>query len=279
MINKSIFTPYHINAHEEDLLGNEGIGRYILLPGSDGRAFEIAQRFENVKMKKHPRGHNLYMGEIKHKGQSIDLAVVATGMGCPSLEIIMHELYSIGGKRFLRVGTAGTLQPEFLKIGDLVNVQAAVRDENTSSDYMPFEVPAIASYEVLTAINETAKRCLPSKTIATGIVHCKNSFYAREFGVGPKGEKNLEYMNLLKRCGVLATEMETSALFTQAQFYNYEQSHLGAEKKNQILAGAVLGILADPPHYFAEGAVAAQTVESLINFSLETIITLAANER
>jgi len=39
---KRHFKPEHINATPEDLAGNNRIGRYILLPGSDGRAQEIA---------------------------------------------------------------------------------------------------------------------------------------------------------------------------------------------------------------------------------------------
>lgn len=53
-------TLHHINATTEDLAGNHGIGRYILLPGSDGRAKEISQHFNNLTIKSHPRGHNLF---------------------------------------------------------------------------------------------------------------------------------------------------------------------------------------------------------------------------
>lgn len=278
MINKSHFTPYHINASEADMKGNDEIGRYVFLPGSNGRAEEIAQHFDNLKVKKHARGHHLYLGEIHHKGQKIEVASIATGMGCPSLEIILHELYAIGGRRFLRVGTAGTLQSKFVNIGDLVNVSAAVRDENTSQDYMPLEVPAMASQEFVVAIQKAAQKLQPNNKIATGIVHCKNSFYAREFGFGPKGEENLAYMELLKRCGVLATEMETSALFTQAQYYNYEQMHLGDTRSHRVLAGALLGILADPPDYFASAEESKSLIERLIETALQSMMHVVEAE-
>ena len=41
----------HINATEADFKGNQGIGRYILLPGSDGRAKEIATHFDDLEIK------------------------------------------------------------------------------------------------------------------------------------------------------------------------------------------------------------------------------------
>src|SRR6185312_6559803 len=181
---------HHINATVDDLAGNHGIGRYILLPGSDGRAKEIAQHFNNLTIKTHPRGHNLYLGSITSGELTIDVAAISSGMGCPSMEIILHELFHLGGKRFLRIGTAGSLQPGLVKIGDIVNAQASVRDEHTTIDYVPITVPAIASMEFNLAILHATKTLAFSEHVHTGMVHCKSSLYAREFGIGPKAERN-----------------------------------------------------------------------------------------
>lgn len=37
MKHETPFVPSHLQANAEDLAGNHGIGRYSLLPGSDGR--------------------------------------------------------------------------------------------------------------------------------------------------------------------------------------------------------------------------------------------------
>lgn len=274
------FTAYHINATHADLMGNEGIGRYVFLPGSDGRAKEIAAHFDHLKIKQHSRGHHLYLGQLHHKGRNLDVAAISSGMGCPSLEIIVHELFQLGAKRFLRVGTAGSLQHESLKIGDLVNAQAAVRDEQTTSDYVPAHFPAIASYEFLHAINQAAKYKLRRHNrLMTGVVHCKSSFYGREFGCGPLGESNLAYMNLLMRAGVLATEMETSALFILAQIYNHQLfKQMPMHTTHRVLAGAILGICAMPPEHFASQEEIGKTVEVLIEVALASIKVLADNE-
>src|SRR5688572_18152283 len=147
----SQFIPHHINATQADLAGNNGIGRYVFLPGSDGRAKEIAKNFKNVTIKKHDRGHNLYLGTLVHDNLKIDVAAISTGMGCPSLEIILHELFYLGAKRFLRVGTAGTLQSGWINTGSIINVQAAVRDDGTSHHYAPVEIPAIAALEFVSS--------------------------------------------------------------------------------------------------------------------------------
>jgi len=272
------FTPHHINAVPDDLAGNEGVGRYILLPGSDGRAKEIAQSFDDLIIKPHPRGHHLYLGTILHEGKKIAVATLASGMGCPSMEIILHELFHLGGKRFLRVGTAGSLQPHLVKIGDIVNTQASVRDEHTTTDYVPTTVPAVASFEFILAVSRAAKKLALTEQVHTGTVHCKSSFYAREFGAGPKAVKNKAYINLLTQCGILATEMETSALFIQSQLYNYQLMQEGVGKRFRVLCGAVLGIISTVPHQFALPNEQVTTIKNLTALALETIKNMSVNE-
>lgn len=199
-------------------------------------------------------------------------------MGCPSMEIILHELFHLGGKRFLRVGTAGSLQPKLVRIGNIVNAQASVRDEHTTIDYVPITVPAIASMEFNLAISLSAKKLGLSEHIHTGIVHCKSSLYAREFGIGPKAERNKTYIHLLTQCGVLASEMETSALFIQSQLYNYQLMQEGVGPQHRVLCGAILGVVGIPPDQFSTSDEENATVNNLIELALETVKTLADDE-
>ena len=131
------FTPEHMTASEKDFEGNNGIGRYVLLPGSDGRAEKIAQNFSDVTVTRHSRRHNVYKGTLEHLGKSIDVAAVSSGMGTPSLDIIVNELGQLGVKRFLRVGTAGLLQPDYMNAGDFVIGTGAVRDDGATPVLCP----------------------------------------------------------------------------------------------------------------------------------------------
>lgn len=273
-MNQSTFTPHHMNATKDDLAGNNGIGRYILLPGSNGRAEEISRYFEHLTVKQHSRGHHLYLGTISHEGKSIEVATISSGMGCPSMEIILHELFHLGGKRFLRVGTAGSFQAA-VRIGELVNVQASVRDEQTTKDYVPVDVPAVASLECMQAILSAAKKSGISAQLHTGTVHCKSSFYAREFGAGPKSGINKSYLSLLRQCGILASEMETSALFIQSQVYNYQLMQQGT---GNVLCGAILGIVSGSDGQFASEQQDKELTKKLIMLALETIKFLAAGK-
>ncbi len=272
------FKPYHMNVTPDDLIGNQTIGRYLFLPGSNGRAKEIAEQFEQVSVKTHPRGHHLYTGILNDNGRHIDVAVMPTGMGCGSMEIILHELLMLGGRRFLRVGTAGSLQPELIKIGDLINTQASVRDEATTLDYAPLGVPAVASIEMIEAISQAAKNVKLQSRLFTGTVHCKSSFYAREFGEGPKHDENEHYIKLLTNCNVLATEMETATLFIQSQVFEHQLMKDGGGKSRRVIAGALLGILSDSHQRLADSQESKMTTERLITVAIETIKVLSANE-
>jgi len=278
-MNNKPFKPHHMNVQPEDLAGNNGIGRYILLPGSDGRAMAISRQFDNLEVKSHPRGHHLYLGTISDAGKTIDVAAIASGMGCPSMEIILHELFHLGGKRFLRIGTAGSLQPRHVKMGDYVNVLASVRDECTTTDYLPVEIPAVASLPFVQSILQASEKLGLRKQLHTGTVHCKSSFYAREFGAGPIADKNNAYIDLLANAGVLATEMETAALFIQSQLYNHQLIQQGQDSLHRVLCAALLAIVAIPPTEFATPEQAADIVNREIDLALESIKQLASNEK
>lgn len=271
------FIPFHINATAEDFAGNEGIGRYLLLPGSDGRAKEVAENFKSVEVKQHSRGHHLYKGKLMVGKKSIDVAAISTGMGCPSMEIILHELFHLGAKRFLRIGTAGALQP-WIRPGDLINVQASVRDEDTTSHYAPLEFPAIASLEFASSVLLAAEKTALSKHVHTGIVHCKSSLYAREFGAGPKSSDNESYKALMTQLGVLASEMETASLFIQSQFYNHQVMNREHSPQDRVLAGAILAIVASLEESFTRSEEAKIAIQESIQLGLESVKTLAQQE-
>lgn len=271
-MSESDFVPHHINATKEDLAGNGSIGRYIFLPGSDGRAKEISQHFTGVRVRTSARAHNLYLGTLECDGKQLDVASVSTGMGTPSLDIVVNELIKLGGRRFLRVGTAGSLQKRRIRIGDLIVATGAVRDENTSRLYVPPEYPALASMEMVEAARKAASRLGLSSRTHYGLVHSKDSLFAREFKEGPMKAENSAYMKMLEDSGVLASEMESSHLFILASLF----SHVNGPERD-ILAGTVLGIIGDERPFGTpdevEGAVA-----SAIALALETVRVLARSE-
>lgn len=262
------FRPLHITAEEADFVGNHGKGRYFLLPGSRSRAAAIAKQFRNAACKTHSRGHDLHTGVVERNGVSLDVGVISTGMGCPSVDLIVTELIGLGATTLIRIGTCGSLQPT-IHTGDIVAVTGAVRDEGTSRQYLPIEFPALPSFDVVRAMNAARSDVKWTDTnVHFGAVHTKDSLYAREMGFGPLGEQHRAYQNLLTQAGVAASEMECAHLFVLGA--------LGprAEAKTRVHTGAVLAVIGDHDDPFKESPKAATAVDAAIEFALDSLVAL-----
>ncbi len=140
--------------------------------------------------------------------------VCSTGIGGPSASIAMEELHNIGADTFLRVGTCGGIDLN-VQSGDVVIATGAIRFEHTSREYAPIEYPAVANFEVATALVEAAKA--GGYRFHTGVVQCKDSFYGQHSPARmPVSYELLNKWEAWKRLGVKASEMESAALFVVA---------------------------------------------------------------
>lgn len=269
--------PLHMNIETKHITGNGKLGRYILLPGSDGRALEMSKRLKNVTVIEHPRRHNYYLGQFESSGKTIDVGIMSSGMGCPSMDIIATELLQLGVKRIIRVGTAGSLQPKRLRVGHIVIPTAAVRDEGTSRHYLDASIPVLSSLDFLDVARQVAKSQKLTTQIELGLVHTKDSLYAREFGQGPMQPQHHIYMEHLKKAGVLASEMECAQLFTLMQTWNAEES-ARKESNPGIKGGAILAIVGDDEPFATAPQSVAQTVDGTIDFAFACIAAWAQGD-
>ena len=137
---------YHIRCREGD------VGRYVLLPGDPGRCAQIAAHFEGARLVAQNREYTTYTGTL----EGVPVSVTSTGIGGPSTAIAVEELCAIGAETLIRVGTCGAMQ-NFLRNGDLVIAQAAVRDEGTSAQYVPLSYPAVAHLDTVLALQSAAR--------------------------------------------------------------------------------------------------------------------------
>ncbi len=178
------------------------IAPLILLPGDPLRAKAIAESLlEAPVLFNETRGMLGYTGMVD--GQPV--SVMGTGMGIPSISIYVTELIrEFGVRTLVRVGTCGALQPE-MHIGDLVLAMAASTDSRVNQrrfsgqDFAP-----VASFSLLSRAFATA--CEQGWPVQVGGVLTSDTFYATD----PDWWKDWA------EHGVLAAEMETSALYTLA---------------------------------------------------------------
>lgn len=198
---------------EEGKLFHVGFGadegaKYAVLPGDPGRVKVIAEFLEDAK----PLGSNREFVSYSGKIAGERVIVLSTGIGGPSAAIALEELSAAGVKCAVRIGTCGGMQ-ERVVAGDMIIPTAAVRMEGTSREYAPAEFPATADFDVMNALVAAAKQM--GARYHTGVIQSKDSFYGQHCPeTMPVGYELTAKWQAWKALGVLASEMETAALFT-----------------------------------------------------------------
>jgi uridine phosphorylase len=189
--------------------GSNDIGAYVFLCGDPSRVAAISKYLDEQKEVSTARGYVIHSGKLS----GVRVSVVASGIGGPSTAIAVEELIALGARTFLRVGTCGSLQ-EHVKIGDTVISTAAVRDEGTTRQYVALEYPAVASWEVVQALEQSC-RAVKAK-FYIGLTHCKDAFYSElpEYTADPEGAERR--WSAWTRGNVLCTEMEASTIYVIA---------------------------------------------------------------
>ncbi|MBX3094992.1 MAG: nucleoside phosphorylase [Cryobacterium sp.] len=218
--------------HHLQLLPDE-VGRYVLLPGDPGRCEPIAALFDDAAHVMSFREYTTWTGTLN--GEKV--SVVSTGIGCPSSAIAIEELIKLGADTFIRVGTSGAIQ-ENTPEGQLAVVTAAIRDEGTSSHYLPMEFPAIADFQVVDALAEAARNL--GVDYRLGVSQSKDSFYGEvEPDRMPMAGMLHDRWSAWRAGGAICSEMEASTIFTIAAIHRVRaggvmQMHSGDGEVNRM---------------------------------------------
>jgi uridine phosphorylase len=131
------------------------------------------------------------------------------GIGAPAAVTVLEELIALGVKKFISIGSAGTLQRD-IGIGDLVICDKALRDEGTSHHYL-----------------KPAKYAHASAAITARII-CALDASGREYHIGTSWTIDAPYRETVaevrqyQKQGVATVEMEAAALFAVAQYRKVE---------------------------------------------------------
>ncbi len=186
----------HISAAKGDF------AETLLLPGDPLRAEWIAETFlTDVKCVNRVRGMLGFTG--MRGGRRV--SVMGSGMGMASLSIYVHELLDLYGvKTIIRVGSCGGIA-EDIALNDVVIATAASTDSAINKQiFGGITYAPAANFPLLRAAVDEAERRQVKHLVGT--IFASDRFYVEEEG----------YLDQLKAHGVLAVEMETSALYTLA---------------------------------------------------------------
>lgn len=183
--------------------GKKGdIAETVLLPGDPLRAKFIAENIlEGAVCYSEVRGMYGFTGHYRGKRVSIQ----GSGMGLPSLSIYVNELMdSYDVKNLIRIGTCGSFQGN-IRLRDVVLAMSASSESNfNQKTFRGMDFAPAADFSLLLGAYNYCQKL--SKNVHVGTVLSADVFY----------NEDPEEWKLWARHGVLAVEMETSALYTLA---------------------------------------------------------------
>lgn len=219
----------------------------ILLPGDPLRAKYIAETYlKDAKQYNNVRGMLGFTGTYKGKR----ISVQGTGMGIPSISIYVNELirdYDV--KKLIRVGTCGGVQ-KGIHVRDVILAMSATTDSAVNRGIFPeINFAPTADFSLLQKAYTVGKEL--GVPLRAGNVLSADVFY----------RDSMELVKKLGEYGVLAVEMETSALYTLAAKYGVQ----------------ALTVLTVSDHIFSDepdttAAERQTTFNDMIHIALETAV-------
>ncbi|UCE81118.1 MAG: nucleoside phosphorylase [Methanobacteriota archaeon] len=196
---------------------------YVLLCGEPERVPKISSLLDDSEEVCRVREYTV------HKGRLSDtyVTVASTGIGGPSTAILIEELANLGAHTFVRIGSSGGIA-DGLEKGDFVVATGAIRVDGTSRSYAMPEYPALADYEVVAALVDSATRA--DRSFQVGIGLSVDGFYSEnklinEGKIAPMTQSGympsfmVDRLQDFKMMKAKNIEMENGTLFTMCSLF------------------------------------------------------------
>lgn len=188
------------------------IAKTVIMPGDPLRAKHIAEAYlTDYKLVNTVRNMYAYTGYYNGK----QVTIMASGMGMPSMGIYSYELFKFYDvDKIIRVGSAGAYTDK-LNLYDIVLVEGSYSESTYAKTQNGCLDNILYSNKVLNSeIENIAKNT--NVTIHKGIVHSSDVFY----------KENNNFKELYEKYGCLCAEMESFALFHNANIFNKQATCL-----------------------------------------------------
>jgi uridine phosphorylase len=202
-----------------------------LLSGDPSRSEVIAtEHLAGMRVLSRHRGLDAFAATLPG---GAPVVCATSGMGAPSMSIIVNELVQVGIDTIIRVGTSGSIR-EDVRIGSVVIGSGALTNQGAALDIAPVEFPSVADPFLVVTLAEAARRLGIDHHV--GVMASTDTFYEgqerTESSANPQLLRRLrgmidEYHDL----GVFNFEMEAGTLFKMGTVYGFA-------------AGAVVAIIA-----------------------------------
>jgi uridine phosphorylase len=137
----------------------------------------------------------------------LEVGVGRFWIGAPATAFTLEEAIGCGARTVFEVGVSGGIQ-SYLQLSDIVVIVGAIRDEGTSHHYFPPEVKVESDVQLRDRLIEHLK--------AKGIRHFVGSVWSTDGAYRETKGK----LRKFRDSGVLAVDMETSAVLAIAKYRN-----------------------------------------------------------
>ena len=181
----------------------------VFIMGDPGRVRLLSRELVDVEVLNEERGYLVVSGKVPGGGR---VALASHGIGAPSLLIAVEELHMYGGRRFIRLGTAGGFEERTDLLDIIVASSSSILPGSCGlSLYSHTIIPPLAASPTLLlwALNALRASNLGFKVAP---VFCSDSFYA----------ETPEILATASHLGAHAVEMETAALYALANIRGFD---------------------------------------------------------
>lgn len=218
--------------------------------GDPARARRMAASLNEPRQVGNNREYQTFTGMVD--GQPV--TVSSHGVGAGGASICFEELIQAGARTLVRLGTCGSLQPQYREAA-LIVATAAIRRDGASERLIPLAYPAVADWRVTAALVD-AVVAEPEVPLGIGPILSEGTFYP---GLLPAETETWA------ATGALAIEMETSMLFTVASLRG-------------VRAGALLNVdnyVFERKDYEPHREIVVQGTDRMIRCALRSVPALA----
>lgn len=136
-----------------------------------------------------------------------DIILILVNYGAALSTIALEEAIALGARRFVVLGSAGTLQKN-IPVGSFVVADSAIREEGVSYHYIKPSKSISCSRKLLAKAKEVVGKETPDVNIFFGATWTTDSFYREVISKAKKYQSE----------NVLSVDMETSALYAVAKY-------------------------------------------------------------
>ena len=209
---------YHIGFGRADL--GEDAPKVAFLSGDPNRARAIADtHFNQTRALSENRGLNSYVGRLAN---GVPVLSATSGMGAPSLSIVVNELVQVGIQKIIRIGTCGSIQSRVLP-GSVVISRASLCRQGAANDIAPLEYPAAADPFLTVALAQAAQKL--NVDYHVGLTASVDTFYEGQERTASANPHLLRWLHGIteeyRHLNILNYEMESGTLFKMAGVYGF----------------------------------------------------------